>query len=74
MSKIYNTGGSLHVLDRHGDRKAIEWFEAPTSDCDCGIFCCGDKKVLRWRKDNMTREVDLDAIFDAVAAGGKREY
>jgi len=75
MAKIFNTSGKLFTLDNNGKRKKVDFFEAPNSECDCGVFCCGDKKVLRWQSaTGTTKEVDLEAIYTLIPAAGKREY
>lgn len=66
MARIYNTSGELYTK-KGNERVRVEHFEAPTSDCDCGIFCCGNTKVLRWYDaNNVKKEITLDALYALV--------
>jgi hypothetical protein len=66
MAKIHvKSRGSL-VIEQNGELKSIDYFEAPINDCECGIYCCGDKKVIRFQSNTpggTTKEINLEALW-----------
>lgn len=66
MSKIYVLSKSALAIKENGELKAIEHFEAPVNDCECGIYCCGNKKVIRFQSTTpggTTKEIELEALW-----------
>lgn len=69
MSKIRVLSKGCLAIERDGRLEPIDYFEAPISDCECGIFCCGDKKVIRFQSTTpggTTKEIDLEALWSLL--------
>lgn len=66
MAKIFVQNQGALAIKENGRLKSIEHFEAPINDCECGIYCCGDKKVIRFQSTTpggTTKEISLEALW-----------
>lgn len=73
MSKqtIYSADGSLYRIDKNGKREIVRQFDAPISDCECKLVCCGTTQAIQFTHSvNGIVQIPLEQLYNFLYNNG----